>query len=276
MIPFFADARYKTGADLDMPIEGAFHIAALPDGQAAIHHTSNDHVLIMNGLGQVVRRLYIDPPYAFSLQVQCSESFIILFMNGTIVEMHSQDGRILNVYETGVEKPTNRGSSCTDICYIPKDIILFTKYPVHFNYVFGYNLSSQTLKVNVKGLSGVYSVTSGCVNGSVVYIVSECQTHKVHVYNGSWSLITSFGGQGSGNGQLYNPFSAVMSQGHIFVADYDNYRVSMFTSDGQFVKHILTYKYPNKPWVLSVSGQYLWVTIYTRSNPVRRLVRYII
>ena len=257
-----------------MAIEGVFFTAALPDGQAVVRH-NKDHVLIMNGLGQVVRSLYIDPPSVFSLQAQCSESFIILFMNGTIVEMHSKDGCILNVYETGVEKLTNRGSSCTDICYIPKDI-LFTKYPVHFNYVFGYNVSSQTLKVNLKGLSKVYSVSSGCVNGSVVYIVSECQTHKVHVYNGSWSLITSFGGQGSGNGQLYNPYSAYMSQGHIFVADFENYRVSMFNSDGQFVKHILTYKYPYHPWFLSVSGRYLWVTIYTRSNPVRWLVRYII
>ena len=274
MIPFFADARFKTGVDLDMPI-GAIHTAALPDGQAVVRQTGNDHVLIMNGLGQVVRRLYIGS-FVTSLQVQCSESFVIMFRNGTIVEMQSKDGRILNVYETGVEMLANRGSSCTDLCYIPKDIILFTKYPVHFNYVFGYNVSSQTLQVNVKGLSGVYSVSSGCVNGSVVYIVSECQTHKVHVYNGSWSLLTSFGGQGSGNGQLYNPYSAVMSQGHIFVADYDNYRVSKFTSDGQFVKHILTYKYPYKPWVLSVSGRYLWVTIYTLSNPVRRLVRYII
>ena len=90
-------------------------------------------------------------------------------------------------------------------------------------------MSSQTLKRQVK-LSGVFSVTSGCFNGSVVYIVTEIAAQKIHVYNSTWSILTSFGGLGSGNGQLDSPRSTCISdQGYIYVADANNHRVSMFT-----------------------------------------------
>ena len=111
----------------------------------------------------------------------------------------------------------------------------------------------------------------------VVYVVCERKAHKVHVYNASWSLISSLGSCGTGNGQLYQPRSAVRSdKGYILVADYTNSHVSMFTSDGQFVKHIITYDVPNYkskhfPFTLSVRGHYLWVTTY-----YGRLTRYIL
>ena len=255
-----------------------FHVAALPNGQAAVQ--KEREVLIMNGLGQVIRRIDIDfggnVLVGLGVGLQDSESFLAYFRNGTIFEIQSQDGRIPNVYHTGITPIVNRASSYTNKCNIPKDTILFAKYET-LSPVFSYNVSSQTRKLNVEGLHGVFSVTSGCVNGSVVYIVPETATHKVYVYNASWSCITWFGGWGSGDGQLVNPFSAVISdEGHIYVADFGNYRVSMFTSDGQFVEHILTYEDPYKPWILSVSGRYLWITLYNGSNSARRLVRYII
>ena len=230
--------------------------------------------MVINGLGQVIRRFYIGSPI-IGLQVQ-GYDFFVFHKNGKIVEMRSQDGRILNVYNTGIMTIKNRGSHYTDFCNIPKDIILFTNDLG--SAVLSYNMSSQTLKVNLKSSNNVHSVTSGCVNGSVVYIVSEPRARKVHVYNATWSLLTSFGGQGSGYGQLDSPCAAVISdQGYIYVGDHNNYRVSMFTSDGQFVKHILTYEKPyyeqtHKPYSLSVRGRYLWVTTFHTN----RLTRYII
>ena len=272
----FADVHYKTGVDLDMMMEQVFHIAALAEGQAAVHqHEGEDRVLIMNGLGQVIRHFHVGPDMS-GFRVQGSEGFeslIVYFLNGTMVEMQSPDGRILNVYNTGIKNTLNRGSPNTDICYIPKDIILFTNY----SHVFSYNISSQTQKVNLKGMNKVYSVTCGCMNGSMVYVVSDIGTHKVHVYNSTWSLIKSFGGLGSGDGQFDKPYSAAMSdQGQIFVADFDNYRVSMFASDGQFVKHIINHGHPYRPWIISVRGRYLWVTSHAGPDPVRRVTRYIL
>ena len=268
-----SEVHFKTGVDLDMAIEGASYIAALPKGQAVVHHT--DYAMIINGLGQVIKRFYTGSEVA-GFQVPGSESIILYYFNGTVIEMQSQDGRILNVFETGIERITNRANSYTDKCNIPKDTILFVQNAM-VSPVFSYNVSSQTRKLNVEGLHGAYSVSSGCVNGSVVYIVPEVRTHKVHVYNASWSHIASFGGWGSQNGQLKDPYSAVISdRGYIYVANFDNYHVSMFTSDGQFVKHILTYEYPYKPWLLSVRGRYLWVTSHAGPDPVRRVIRYIL
>ena len=257
-------------------MERVFHIAALADGQAAVdQHESKDRVLITNGLGQVIRHFYLGSDVG-GLQVKDSEGFeslIVYFLNGTIVEMRSPDGSILNVYNTGIKYTFNRGSRNMDICYIPKDIILFTNY----SHGFSYNISSQTQKVNLKSMNKVYSVTCGCINGSMVYVVSEVGTHEVHVYNSTWSLIKSFGGLGSGDGQFDKPYSAAMSdQGQIFVADFDNYRVSMFSSDGQFVKQIINHEHPYRPWIISVRGRYLWLTSHAGPDPVGRVTRYIL
>jgi uncharacterized protein (TIGR03663 family) len=52
-------------------------------------------------------------------------------------------------------------------------------------------------------------------------------------------FVTSWGGPGSGTGQFRDPRAvAVSPDGHIYVADTDNYRVQKFTADGQFVLEI--------------------------------------
>ena len=191
--------------------------------------------------------------------------------------MQSQDGGILDAYHTGIEPIVNRASSYNDKCYIPKDIIFFAKYVRWSSNVHSYNVSSQTRKLILKGLNRVYSISPGCVNGRVMYIVTECEMHKVLVYNARWSRVASFGGWGPENHQLSDPFSAVMSdEGLIIVANFANARVSMFTSDGKFVKHIINFEDPYKPWILSARGRYLWVTVYHKSAAYRRLVRYVL
>ena len=83
--------------------------------------------------------------------------------------------------------------------------------------------------------------------------------------------------RGPGIRPLTNPYSAVMSdEGYIFVTDFKNYRVSMFTSEGRLVKHIITYDVPyyegtDRPKYLSVRGKYLWV-----ATTKGRLTRYIL
>ena len=124
-------------------------------------------------------------------------------------------------------------------------------------------MSSQTLKISLRLMIHIYSVTSGCVNGIVVCIVAEKGVHKVHVYNATWFLVTSFGGQRSDDGQLDLPQAAMMSdQGYIYAGDANNYHLSMLTSDGQFVKHIITYNKPyyehtHKSHILALGGSFL-------------------
>ena len=246
-------------------------MAALPEGQAVTVIKNNDTVVRVNKQGVIVNNLYTGS-YIRGLLVQGSHLFVLHY-NGTIVQM-KLDGLILNVYNTGISDLYNYGSHHTDLCDIDLDILLLASYST--GNVYTYNIGSQTLKLRVNNLNYPLSVTHGCVNGSVVYVVCERSADKVSVYNTSWSIITSFGEYGSGDGQLKYPDSAVMSNGYIFVVDYGNYRVSMFTSDGQFVKHIIIYDVPyyesrHGPFSLSVRGKYLWV-----ATVFGRLTRYIL
>ena len=246
-------------------------MAALPEGQAVTEIRNNDTVVRVNKQGVIVNNLYTGSDIN-GLLLQGAHLFVLHF-NGTIVQM-KLDGLILNVYNTGISYLYNFASHHTDLCDIDQNILLLAS--VSLDNVYTYNISSQTLRLRVNNLNGPFSETHGCVDGSVVYVVCERYTYKVHVYNTSWSIITSFGGYGSGDGQLKSPHSAVMSNGYIFVADTENNRVSMFPSDGQFVKHIIIYDVPyyesqDNPSYLSVRGKYLWVVT---SNG--RLTRYIL
>ena len=241
----------------------------LPDGDVVSWLTSNETVVRMNSGGVIERDLYTGS-LVRGLLLQGSDLFI-LHRNGTTVQVQLDDGLILNVYDTGIGNLHNYASHQTDICKVPYGIVHFTSF--RYGMVHAYNICSQTMKVLVENLNKPYSVTPACINCSIVYVVTERDAHKVHVYNASWSLMTSFGGFGTGDGQLNTPRSSVMSdKGHIYVADYQNYRVSMFTSDGLFVKHIITYYESNeRPMTLSVRGKHLCVTTIEG-----RLTRYIL
>ena len=248
-------------------------MTALADGQAAVLIKNNDTVVRVNKEGVIVNNLYTGSDIR-GLLVQGSLLFV-LHLNGTIVKMQPEDGVVLKVYNSGIGYLLNLGSHHTDLCDIDQNVLLLPSF--NGGKVYTYNISSQTLKLRVTNLNRPNSVTAGCVDGSVVYVVNQKHAHEVRVYNASWSLISSLGSHGTGNGQLDYPRAAVISdQLSIFVADYLNFRVSMFTLDGQFVKHIIIYDVPyyesqDYPKSLSIRGHYLWVA--TNNG---RLTRYIL
>ena len=254
--------------DLDIARD-AFLVAALPDGKVVTMIKNNNTVVRLNEKGKIERDLYRASRIR-GLIVQGSDLFVV-HRYDKIVQVHPQGGRILKVYKTGLENMYNYASHQTEICKVPTDTLLFTTLGLH-DRVCSYNISSQTVKTLVKHLNYPTSVSQGCVNGKVVYVVTNRAANKINVYNANWSLVRSFGGRGSADGKLYYPRAAVMQdQGNIIVADANNYRVSVFTPDGKFVEHIIIYKDKDRPFYLSVRGQYLWVTTYGG-----RLTRYIL
>ena len=258
-----------TGVDLDIEI-GAWFATVLSDDQAAMKINKNLSVVRMEQ-GLITKVLYRTTEIR-TLFAQGSYLFVVHY-NGTMVQMRPEDGRILMAHHTGISDLRNYASHLTPPCDIDIEILVLVSH----REVYTYNISSKILKSHVTNLKGAVSVTPGCVDGNVVYVVTERDAHKVHVYDATWSLMTSFGGKGTDNSQLNGPFSAVMSdQSYIFVSDYFNYRVSMFTSDGQFIKNIIIYdvpyyETPDQPWSLSITGKYLWV-----STQNGRLTRYIL
>jgi DNA-binding beta-propeller fold protein YncE len=79
-----------------------------------------------------------------------------------------------------------------------------------------------------------------CANDAVV-VVSETDAHRISVFSrGDGTLLRRFGSRGSGNGQLTHPAGlCFMSKNrHVAVADTNNSRVSVFSVDGEFVRHV--------------------------------------
>ncbi len=77
-----------------------------------------------------------------------------------------------------------------------------------------------------------------CANDAVVVVVSE---QTVAVFNrGDGALLRRFGRGGSGDGELLDPCGVCFMSGdrHIAVAEEGNYRVSVFSVDGEFIRHI--------------------------------------
>jgi len=82
-------------------------------------------------------------------------------------------------------------------------------------------------------------------------IVSDGSNHCVKVFDSTGQLLLKFGSLGSADGHLKHPRGvAVDPAGNIIVADQDNNRVSLFTADGRFVRHILSI---HRPWAIAVN-----------------------
>ncbi len=79
-----------------------------------------------------------------------------------------------------------------------------------------------------------------CADDAVI-IVSEVDAHRISVFKRSdGALLRRFGSQGSGDGQLKYPLGLCFMSGHrhAAVADWDNNRVSVFSVEGEFVRHV--------------------------------------
>jgi DNA-binding beta-propeller fold protein YncE len=87
------------------------------------------------------------------------------------------------------------------------------------------------------GLNGPVGV---CANTTVV-VVTELLAHRISVFDrGDGSLLRTFGREGSGDGELLYPRALCFMSGdrHVAVADFGNDRVSVFSVDGEFIRHV--------------------------------------
>jgi DNA-binding beta-propeller fold protein YncE len=79
-----------------------------------------------------------------------------------------------------------------------------------------------------------------CANADIV-VVSEINRRRISVFNrGDGALIRRFGCSGSGDAQLSLPRGVCFMSGdrHVAVAEWGNHRVSIFSIDGEFIRHV--------------------------------------
>jgi hypothetical protein len=79
-----------------------------------------------------------------------------------------------------------------------------------------------------------------CANADVV-VVSEGEAHRISVFHcGDGALLRRFDGSGSGDSQLNCPLGLCFMSGdrHVAIADVSSSRVSVFSIDGEFIRHV--------------------------------------
>ncbi|KAI8506530.1 hypothetical protein Bbelb_159570 [Branchiostoma belcheri] len=98
-----------------------------------------------------------------------------------------------------------------------------------------------TLEQSLGRQQGLMYPTGVAFDRNSSILVVDSTTAYVYVYQDSGRFLFKFGGKGSNNGQLSLPLGICTdSSRHIIVADSGNRRIELFTSRGEFIRHIAT------------------------------------
>ena len=253
-------------------------VAPLPDGGAFffnyVRTNSTKQVLRVNIRGEVIQHVHqcVRCDYIGGLLLLNNDLYVI-YRNGTIEEVNINNTNKVQVYQVpSVSFMTHTGS----LSYHPSvithpDVLLLAAY--HKGEIFSYNVTSKNKQVHLTGLYHPSSVSFMIYNSHLYYVVCVQYLHQVRVYSSTWGLYKTLGGAWgfhtlqvgtswrSGDGQLYYPHSAIgLPDGSVIISDDYNHRISLFTIQGKFVRHILTRSDGlSHPKAMSISLPYLWV-----------------
>jgi DNA-binding beta-propeller fold protein YncE len=90
------------------------------------------------------------------------------------------------------------------------------------------------------GEGQLVSPSGVCADDDVI-MVSETDAHRISVFKRrDGALLRRFEREGSGDGQLKHPCGLCFMSGHrhVAVVDFGNHRVSVFSVEGEFVRHV--------------------------------------
>ena len=102
-----------------------------------------------------------------------------------------------------------------------------------------------------------------------IYVADGYGNSSVHRFGADGEYISSFGSPGRGPGQFVVPHSIRVSQdGRVYVADRENHRVQVFTSEGEFQAEWTDFKCPmgvhiDADQVVYVTDQIPRISLYT-------------
>ena len=102
-----------------------------------------------------------------------------------------------------------------------------------------------------------------------IYVADGYGNSSVHRFSADGEYISSFGSPGRGPGQFVVPHSIRVSRdGRVYVADRENHRVQVFTSEGEFLAEWTDFKCPmgvhiDADQVVYVTDQIPRISLYT-------------
>ena len=196
-----------------------WYVAALPDGGAFVINSvrSNDtyQVWRVNVKGQVIQlvhQCFGCGHYSLQGLLVLNNNLYVIYRNGTLVEINIINTKTVQVYQVpDVTYMFHTGSLSYHPSVIPHpDLLLLAEGSK--GEIFSYNVTSKNKEIHLTGLYFPTCVSFMTYNSRIYYVVCEYGGHHVRVYDSNWGLYQTLGGyrtKGSGDGQLWDPSSAI-------------------------------------------------------------------
>ncbi len=153
-----------------------------------------------------------------------------------ILEFGAVDGSLLRVVGSEGDGPLQFWRP-QHLCIAPDGFVFVAEY--------GNNrVQVLTPTLDFHGFVGVGQLERPsvvCASADVVVVVSEMFAHRISVFSrGDGALLRHFAPDGRADGQLTAPTGLCLMSGgrHVAVAEYGNSRVSVFSVDGEFIRHV--------------------------------------
>ena len=254
------------------------YVAAFPGGGAVVNNY-NSQVLRLDSQGKVTHVIYscVGCPSITGLLI-LGDLLYIVHLNGSVLETGVSDGRSLNVYTIpDVSYVTHTGSWYSKPDRIPdKQTLLLCDF--FRGEVFTFNPSTGQKQVRITGLRYPTSVSYYFYNNNVYYIVCEAGSQRnnvgVHIYDNRWHRIRTIrrGGSDDEQERTFLSQSAIVSdENTIITSDRWNHRISEFSFNGTFLRHLLVSSDGIKEPQWVVHGSYPHYRLY-RYNLYGKLV----
>ena len=234
-----------------------YTVTALDDGTLLVYNWTWDNkhqVLRIDQEGQTVPPVHVCKHISVITGILHSQGVIYIIQERGIITKCLLDdlSRSVDTYRLDVEGLYN-GDMVDE-----NTIILTDRYR---GEVFIYHIKNKHKDVKITGLSGPFSVSCRRGKHGMLFAVCEWIASRISIYDEGFNKMKTMGSHGTGNGQLSGPQSAIFSPwGSILVADTGNSRISEFSEDGAFIKHLLTDQdNMYNPQSISYNKPYLWV-----------------
>ena len=235
-------------------------VQALPGGQFLVVGRTNgwadknSHVLRLDNTLSVIQTLIVTPERINELILMRSD--VLLLHDNSITRVRLRDGEVVEKNKVGDLREWVRSGLVLD----EGSLLLVERG--ESGRIFTYRLSDGHTEDKVKNLNSPQSVIRIKTKEDTLFVVCESGSKRVNIYNSRWRLQTSI--TETPDGPLLNPTCVLelpSEPASILIADHLSCRISQFTTEGRFIRHLIKgedkIKHPNQ---LSYCHPHLYVT----------------
>ena len=163
---------------------------------------------------------------------------IVTENRGSCITVLDREGKKVKSFSSGrIKFLSSTSFSCPrGVAIIPDNFILVTDNHKIQKLTFDGKLIASVGQQGSKPLEFNYpwGITISPTTGQI--LVADCDNHRIQVLNPDLTFSYSFGSYGSAKGQFGFPrFIAIDNQGFVYVSDWGNNRIQVFTSNGKYI-----------------------------------------